>query len=47
MGETIKKVYKELIRKYHPDRNIENTKLYTEISQNINEAYDKLKKIHN
>lgn len=42
----IKKVYRKLIREYHPDRNLENTKLYTEISQNINEAYDKLKKIH-
>ncbi len=44
--KTIKKSYRDLIREYHPDRNIENTKLFTEISQNINSAYEKLKKIH-
>ncbi|PIE84992.1 hypothetical protein CSA08_04315 [Candidatus Gracilibacteria bacterium] len=44
--KTIKKAYRELIRKYHPDKNPQDVKLYTEISQNINNAYEKLKKIH-
>ncbi len=43
---TIKKTYRTLIRIYHPDINQDNIELYTEISQNINEAYEKLKKIH-
>lgn len=42
----IKKSYRVLVRIYHPDLNPDETEQYTEISQNINEAYSKLKKIH-
>lgn len=42
----IKKSYRVLVRIYHPDLNPDNIDKYTEISQNINEAYSKLKKIH-
>lgn len=42
----IKKTYRSLIGIYHPDLNPNNIELYTEISQNINEAYSKLKKVH-
>lgn len=42
----IKKTYRNLISIYHPDLNPDNIELYTEISQNINEAYSKLKKVH-
>jgi len=40
--QEIKKSYRALIRKYHPDLNPE----YTEIAQLINSAYEKLEKIH-
>lgn len=42
----IKKSYRALISIYHPDKNLDEIKLYTEITQNINSAYDKLKNIH-
>lgn len=42
----IKKSYRVLVRIYHPDLNPDNIDKYTEISQNINDAYSKLKKIH-
>lgn len=42
----IKKSYRVLVRIYHPDLNPDETEQYTETSQNINEAYSKLKKIH-
>lgn len=41
--EAIKKVYRKLVREYHPDLNPENIELYTEITQNINNAWDKVK----
>lgn len=41
----IKKSYRALVSIYHPDRNLDEIELYTEITQNINSAYDKLKKI--
>ena len=40
--KTIKKVYRKLVRKYHPDLNPNNIKLYTEITQNINDAWEKV-----
>lgn len=43
---TIKKSYRMLIRIYHPDLNPDNIKLFTEITQNINSAYEKLEEIH-
>jgi hypothetical protein len=43
--QTIKKAYKKLVRKYHPDLNPDNIKLYTEITQHINEAYEKIEKL--
>lgn len=42
--KTIKKVYRKLVRKYHPDLNPENIKLYTEITQNINDAWEKVER---
>ncbi|APW66322.1 hypothetical protein LPB137_10920 [Poseidonibacter parvus] len=41
----IKKSYRALVSIYHPDKNLDEIELYTEITQNINSAYDKLKKI--
>lgn len=43
---TIKKSYRALVRIYHPDLNPDDIKLYTEITQNINDAYSKLENIH-
>lgn len=43
----IKKAYKTLVKIYHPDLHLDEFKLYNEIMQNINQAHDKLKKIHN
>jgi len=40
--KTIKKAYRNLVRKYHPDLNPENIELYTEITQHINNAYEKI-----
>ena len=40
--KTIKKAYRKLVREYHPDLNPNNIKLYTEITQNINEAWEKV-----
>ena len=42
----IKKAYRKLVKIYHPDKNSDNIKFYTEIAQNINNAYDELKVIH-
>ena len=42
--KTIKKAYRKLIRKYHPDLNPENIKLYTEITQQLNDAYEKIER---
>lgn len=44
---TIKKAYRMLIKIYHPDKNYDEFDFYNEIMQNINEAHEKLKKIHN
>lgn len=40
--KTIKKAYRKLVREYHPDLNPENIKLYTEITQHINNAWEKI-----
>ncbi|WP_297439971.1 DnaJ domain-containing protein [Sulfurimonas sp.] len=40
--KTIKKAYRKLVREYHPDLNPENIELYTEITQNINNAWEKI-----
>ena len=42
----IKKSYRALIRIYHPDLNPHDIELFTEISQNLNNAYDKLQKTY-
>jgi len=44
--DTIKKKFRKLQRKYHPDFNINKTKFYTKISQNLNNAYKYFEKIH-
>ena len=43
--ETIKKAYKELVKKYHPDKYVNNplADLATEKMKEINQAYDMLK----
>jgi curved DNA-binding protein CbpA len=41
---TIKKAYRKLVRKYHPDLNPDNIELYTEITQHINDAYEKVER---
>lgn len=38
----IKQVYRKLVREYHPDLNPENIELYTEITQHINSAWEKV-----
>ena len=40
--KTIKKEYKRLVRVYHPDLNPDNIKLYNEITQLINGAWEKV-----
>jgi DnaJ-domain-containing protein 1 len=40
--KSIKKVYRKLVREYHPDLNPENIELYTEITQHINSAWEKV-----
>ena len=40
--KTIKKAYRKLVREYHPDLNPENIELYTEITQHINNAWEKV-----
>ena len=42
--ETIKKAYRELVKKYHPDRYVNNplADLAAEKMKNINKAYDML-----
>lgn len=44
--KTIKKSYRVLVRIYHPDLNPDNIKQFTEITQNLNSAYEKLEKRH-
>ena len=41
---TIKKVYRKLVREYHPDLNPDNIEFYTEITQNINNAWEKVER---
>jgi len=43
---TIKKAYRKLVRIYHPDLNPDNIKQATEITQLLNNAYEKLEKYH-
>lgn len=38
-SESIKKAYKKLAKKYHPDLNPDNVELYEEKFKQINEAY--------
>jgi DnaJ-domain-containing protein 1 len=40
--KTIKKAYRNLVRKYHPDLNPDELEKYTEITQLINNAYEKI-----
>lgn len=42
----IKKSYRTLVRIYHPDLNPQNIELFTEITQNLNNAYEKLQKTY-
>ena len=42
--ETIKKAYKKLVKKYHPDYNIGNKEYENKIKE-INQAYNDLKEI--
>ncbi len=42
--KAIKKVYRKLVREYHPDLNPDNIEFYTEITQNINNAWEKVEK---
>jgi curved DNA-binding protein CbpA len=37
-------VYRKLVREYHPDLNPDNIEFYTEITQNINNAWEKVEK---
>ena len=43
---TIKKSYRALIRIYHPDLNPQDIEFFTEITQNLNNAYEKLQKTY-
>lgn len=43
---SIKKKFRKLQRQYHPDLNIDETELFTKISQNLNQAYEYFEKIH-
>ena len=42
----IKKSYRALIRIYHPDLNPQDIEFFTEITQNLNNAYEKLQKTY-
>ncbi len=42
--KTIKKAYRNLVKKYHPDLNPNELEKYTEITQLINNAYEKIEK---
>ena len=44
--DTIKKAYKKLVKKYHPDYNIGNKEYENKIKL-INQAYNDLKEINN
>lgn len=43
---SIKKKFRKLQRQYHPDLNIDETELFTKISQNLNQAYEYFQKIY-
>ena len=43
---TIKKKFRKLQRRYHPDLNMDKSEFYTKISQNLNKAYEYFQKIH-
>ena len=38
--------YRALVRIYHPDLNPHDIELFTEITQNLNNAYEKLQKTY-
>jgi curved DNA-binding protein CbpA len=40
----IQKAYRDLVQKYHPDKDAAKTKEYTEITQKLNEVYDYFRK---
>jgi len=42
--KTIKKAYRKLVREFHPDLNHDKIQLATEITQNINDAWEKVEK---
>ena len=42
----IKKSYRALVRIYHPDLNPQDIEFFTEITQNLNNAYEKLQKTY-
>lgn len=42
----MKKIYRKLVREFHPDMNPQRVELCTEITKHINNAYDILKKTH-
>lgn len=44
--QSVKKAYRELIRKYHPDLHPEESEKYTEITQLINSAYNRIEKYY-
>jgi curved DNA-binding protein CbpA len=39
---TIKKAYRKLVREFHPDLHPENIEKFTEITQSINNAWEKV-----
>jgi len=39
---TVKKAYRKLVREFHPDLHPENIEKFTEITQNINNAWEKV-----
>ena len=45
--DEIKKSYRKLAIKWHPDKNPDNKDEFTKKTQTINEAYVKIMEIHN